>query len=220
MNRDVIVLMLAVGAASSLSAASLRGQTTDTWTFTYTGTSAAWTVPSTGYYDISASGAQGGGARTNTSSPYTLGGLGAVVGGGFLLTEGDVISILVGGVGANGTPDSSGVYAGGGGGGSFVVLTGSVPLVVAGGGGGASKGNNKGSYASGLNASTTTTGVSAAYYGANDQGRAAPMATVEASAASRAAPAERAVEGSTPAGAPITGRPGAARWRRLAEAVI
>ena len=89
----------------------------------------AYTVATTGIYDIVAYGAQGGG---------TGGGLGAEIGGDFYLTAGEVLDIVVGGQGASASDDLSGS---GGGGGSFVfeVNGAGAPdttLVVAGGGGG------------------------------------------------------------------------------------
>jgi hypothetical protein len=79
-------------------------------------------IPSTGYYDFTVAGAQGGGGLT--------GGLGAVVGGELFLNAGATLDIVVGGVGG-----SNGNYGDGGGGGSFV-FDGEL-LFAAGGGGGA-----------------------------------------------------------------------------------
>jgi hypothetical protein len=89
----------------------------------------SWTVPKQGIYKINALGARGG-----KSSGYG-GGLGARLIGDFILSEGDVIKILVGQKG-----NSIVNYGGGGGGGTFVIKspyndTGSI-LVIAGGGGG------------------------------------------------------------------------------------
>ena len=85
-----------------------------------------WTVPQTGTYNISVSGAEGGlGAGQNS----TAGGLGAVMVGDFDLIAGQVLHILVG---QQPTGNSSG-----GGGGTFVYnATTSQPLIIAGGGGG------------------------------------------------------------------------------------
>ena len=89
----------------------------------------SWTVPKNGIYKINALGARGG-----KSSGYG-GGLGARLIGDFVLSEGDVIKILVG---QKGNPHIN--YGSGGGGGTFVIKspynnTGSI-LVIAGGGGG------------------------------------------------------------------------------------
>ena len=85
------------------------------------------TVATTGVYDITAFGAQGGASGSAT------GGNGAEAGGDFMLTAGTQLTLFVGGMGA-----SSGVGGGGGGGGgSFVVEDGTTPLLIAGGGGGA-----------------------------------------------------------------------------------
>ena len=98
-----------------------------TVTFEHTGNFETFTVPATGLYNITASGAQGG-TPANFSG---VGGLGAQVGGEVLLTQGTILSVAVGGQGI-----SSGGFVGGGGGGSFVVGSGNTPLVIAGGGGG------------------------------------------------------------------------------------
>jgi hypothetical protein len=58
------------------------------------------------------------------------GGLGAEIGGDFVLTTGEILQIAVGGKG------SDTIFGGGGGGGSFVVGPGNPSLIVAGGGGG------------------------------------------------------------------------------------
>ncbi len=89
-----------------------------------------WTVPISGTYQISATGAAG---QTNSNS-YT-GGTGATMQGEFSLTVGETILILVGQMGTSNTTHGN---ENGGGGGSFVVRdTGTEPLVIAGGGGGA-----------------------------------------------------------------------------------
>ena len=96
-----------------------------------------WTVPATGTYTIEAWGAQGG----STVGGYT-GGEGARMKGDIILTQGDILRILVGHKGVDSTKKSDYGSAGGGGG-SFVAkgtqLSSSIPLVVAGGGGGAKK---------------------------------------------------------------------------------
>ena len=89
----------------------------------FTGGFQTYTVDTTGLYNIVAYGAQGG---NNFSDP---GGLGAQIGGDFLLTQGQILRIAVGGQG-----ESDFIVAGGGGG-TFVVGPGDVPLVIAGGGG-------------------------------------------------------------------------------------
>lgn len=97
-------------------------------TFTYSGASTTWAVPVTGDYTLFAQGAQGG---TNYHDEYQ-GGIGATVLGNFLLTAGEHLTIIVGGVGGG-----DGESGAGGGGGTFVMAPGAVPLVIAGGGGGA-----------------------------------------------------------------------------------
>ena len=83
-------------------------------------------VPATGTYTIEVAGARGGNQRT-----YGVGGDGAIVQGDFDLTAGQVLKILVGQMGQDGT-DS---YDNGSGGGTFVATFNNTPLIVAGGGG-------------------------------------------------------------------------------------
>jgi len=108
-------------------------------TFDYTGQIEIVTVGVSGYYDITADGAQGG---TGTSNAH--GGLGAMASGEIFLTAGAQLEIVVGGMGG-----SSGSDGGGGGGGSFVIELNTNPAintgqnvneVNAGGGGGGSAG--------------------------------------------------------------------------------
>lgn len=84
-----------------------------------------WTVPYTATYTIEVLGAQAGDHNNG------VGGSGARIQGDFELTQGDVLRLLVGQSGSDGT-----LYNVGGGGGSFVVLEDDTPLIVAGGGGG------------------------------------------------------------------------------------
>jgi hypothetical protein len=92
--------------------------------FIYTGKLDTFTVPKTGTYQIVAFGAQGG--PGGFFEAVGTGGMGAEIGGNFVLTEGEILQIAVGGAGSGN----------GGGGGSFVVGPGNTPLVIAGGGGG------------------------------------------------------------------------------------
>jgi hypothetical protein len=94
-------------------------------TYNYSGALVTFDVLTTGTYDITAYGAQGG-----TSVNGNAGGLGAEIGGDFSLTAGEVLDIIVGGQG------SGDLLGGGGGGGSGVYVSGGPLLVVAGGGGG------------------------------------------------------------------------------------
>ncbi len=140
----------------------MSGSTTST-TFTYTGHTVTYTVPETGLYDLTAAGAKGGnGAQTygafGISFGSSSGGPGALIGGDLELTQGEVLTIAVGGVGANGPNEvTNGYYGiktggpgGGGGGGSFVVGPGNAPLVIAGGGGGGGGRQNEDKGQSGL----------------------------------------------------------------------
>ena len=94
--------------------------------FSYTGSLQTYTVITTGHYEITAFGAQGGDMPGNGP-----GGLGAQIGGDFLLTAGTTLNIVVGGVGG---------LRSGGGGGSFIYTLANDLLVAAGGGGGAGPG--------------------------------------------------------------------------------
>lgn len=139
----------------------------------YAGTVATYLVGTSGLYDISALGANGG-----QSSNSNLGGIGAQVSGQFTLTAGEQLLVLVGGAGTQGTATGTDDAGGGGGGGSFVILSsgnGLVPLLVAGGGGGAgsgSSGSNAALGTSGLNANPGSAGASA---GGGSEGGAAAL---------------------------------------------
>ena len=103
-----------------------------------TGTLQSFTAPSTGTYTIEADGAQGG---SETGQGIWIGGAGVKIKGDFTLTQGEVLTILVGGQG------QSGYSVGGGGGGSYV-YTGTTPLIIAGGGGGGGVNTSLGTKAS------------------------------------------------------------------------
>ena len=98
-------------------------------TYGYIGSEGTITITTSGTYDITADGAQGGGG---TDAP---GGLGAAVSGDVYLESGTKLEIVVGGEGGTGVTN-------GGGGGSFVIevngptLAQDTILAVAGGGGG------------------------------------------------------------------------------------
>lgn len=116
-----------------LGSAALQAQAT---TFSYSGSIVQYTVATTGIYDITAYGAQGG------SIGYAgyYGGNGAGIGGNLVLAAGQTLDIAVGGQGALGGEPGVAGDSPGGGGGSFVVLANNsvfTPLVIAGGGGGA-----------------------------------------------------------------------------------
>ena len=123
-------------AATQTDAAGLTSAPASpvTQTYGYSGNIQKVTVATTGTYDITAYGAQGG--HYSAYGYSAAGGRGAEIEGKFSLTAGEKLEIVVGGAG--GASNRSG----GGGGGSFVLANtgpgGSyVPLVVAGGGGGA-----------------------------------------------------------------------------------
>jgi hypothetical protein len=126
MKRLLLAVAASLGIGASGSAA--RAVPID---FTYTGSLVTFAVPATGLYQILAFGAQGG--NVTIDGAIGVGGLGAEIGGNFVLTAGEMLQIAVGGAGGN----ANGA-GGGGGGGSFVVGLGNAPLVIAGGGGGGS----------------------------------------------------------------------------------
>lgn len=102
-----------------------------------------WTVPKSGAYRITATGASGASAV-----PGLSGGCGAKLEGVFTLQKNNVLELRVGQKGTATT------YSAGGGGGSFVTLNGSA-LLIAGGGGGL----RAGALVPGRNASTDTAGT-------------------------------------------------------------
>ncbi len=99
-----------------------------------------WTVPANGTYHIDVKGA-GGGANYNTLR--VRGGYGSRMTGDFNLTAGQVLKIVVGQRGLDGTQDDYATatlpqeVGGSGGGASYVILSNNSALIVAGGGGGA-----------------------------------------------------------------------------------
>ncbi|GAB5389607.1 MAG: hypothetical protein Alpg2KO_25750 [Alphaproteobacteria bacterium] len=125
----------------------------DSNNFSVTGGIQSFTVPTTGTYQITARGAQGGQAEGNA------GGLGAIVTADVALTAGDVLQIVVGQEGdfVSEGLDTSQQY-GSGGGGSFVVTSSNSPVIIAGGGGG-SNDNVRGAPGRGL----TGTGAAGAF---------------------------------------------------------
>lgn len=108
-------------------------------------------VPQSGYYKITAYGAEGGGE-------YGATGLGAKMAGKFELEEGQKIDILVGQQGLDQRGDHNTSNRGGGGGGTFACFKNASDeediLIIAGGGGGHGTGDNHG-----LDASIKTAGV-------------------------------------------------------------
>lgn len=139
-------------ARSGITAASGTSWTNNTSYFNTTGTNGGimlWTVPSTGTYTIDCYGASGG----RDGYYFTFGGLGARAKGDFLLTQGQVLALVVGQLGQN---DQGQSWGGGGGGGTFAWVNGttSAPLIAAGGGGSGGIGGN----ATQAGGQTTTSG--------------------------------------------------------------
>ena len=105
-NINILLGVISVSAVFFPSVASAT-------TFNYTGAIDSYTVATSGVYNIDVLGAQGG----------NNGGLGGKLAGSFNLNAGEILSILVGGIGANGNGGGNG-----GGGGTFVVVSGTNPL--------------------------------------------------------------------------------------------
>ena len=118
-----------------------------TKSFAYKSSAQTYTIPYTGYYDITAYGAQGAGS----------GGKGGKIIGRVKLTKGDVITVVTGGTdGTNG--GGAGLYKGGG---STIIKKGNANLIIAAGGGGGSAGTagGNGNGAGGAAASTGASGT-------------------------------------------------------------
>jgi hypothetical protein len=96
-----------------------------------------FTVQATGLYDITVIGGSGATGFNNAA-----GGLGADVSGDVMLTQGEILTLAVGGSGVHD-------FGGGGGGGGSFVLVGNTPLVIAGGGGGGGNNTSTGNGGSG-----------------------------------------------------------------------
>ncbi|HZZ22860.1 MAG TPA: PEP-CTERM sorting domain-containing protein [Roseiarcus sp.] len=138
-------LLLTSASLLALMAAAPMASAT---TFLFSGAIVDFTVPVAATYQITAFGAQGGGAGSPGSG-------GAEIRGDFNFSAGYRLQIAVGGVGGVG---KGSVVGGGGGGGSFVIgLPGNHPLLIAGGGGGAGSGKGKGT--SGYGGQTTADGA-------------------------------------------------------------
>jgi hypothetical protein len=120
-------MKLVVLAAISGMATLVAGTAANALTFTYSGHIDSYAVPTSGYYQVDAWGAQGG------SYIFTdAGGLGAMVGGRIYLDAGQTLSIVVGGAGR----DINSNTGGGGGGASWVYVSSDLELLLAAGGGG------------------------------------------------------------------------------------
>lgn len=171
--------LVATLVASAMLAIPIAARATPTCTasstvscFAESGSIVTYTVASDGTYDFLDYGAQGGNSLANG---IYYGGAGAEIGGSFALHAGDVLSIAVGALGANGTG------GGGGGGASFVVLSSGpddvgatlIPLLIAGGGGGGGGGGcgcTGGAPGTGLSGSATN--IATAGRGTPNEGQA------------------------------------------------
>ena len=72
MSKSALPLAVVMGVAVFCCTPSLRAQTSNAWDFTYTGSIVNWTVPISGYYDVTAYGAQGGGFSAQTMNSPTI----------------------------------------------------------------------------------------------------------------------------------------------------
>jgi len=141
--KTFILILAGIGATSSWA------QTT----FDYTGGLQTYTVPiGVTSIEISSTGAIGGN-ETGGGAVVSAPGNGAQMIGTFTVAPGEVLTLLVGEEGG------SAQYVGGGGGGSFVWDASDDLLIAAGGGGGAGYTDIGGSSYLGLDASTSTAGV-------------------------------------------------------------
>ncbi len=142
------------GGNNKFTITKLSSNTTCTITYTavtksfaYKSSAQTYTIPYTGYYDITAYGAQGAGS----------GGKGGKIVGRVKLTKGNVITVVTGGTdGTNG--GGAGLYKGGG---STIIKKGNANLIIAAGGGGGSAGTagGNGDGAGGAAASASASGT-------------------------------------------------------------
>lgn len=137
------------GATESI----IKKQTDESYTFK--GTEETYTVPYTGFYTLTAEGAQGGSYGSFT------GGKGGKVTAKVYLTEGEVLKIKVGGQNGYNGGGAATEYGNGGG---ATVITSNLKgtLLIAGGGGGASPAGNGGAGGSDIGLSVGQAGASGA----------------------------------------------------------
>ncbi len=148
-KRSILLGLICIGVIVLGGEARACTSGGDTREIDFTGQMYSCTIASSGTYSLYAIGANGGNQTIDDNpNPTAFGGKGAEAGATFALLAGDVLEILVGGVGGTQAPHilAGEFYAGGGGGGSFIALVRSgqpaVPLIVAGGGGGAGNGQS------------------------------------------------------------------------------
>jgi hypothetical protein len=152
----------------AVSPAQLTGMTTLSGTsVTETGSLQTFTVPTTGIYSFTLTGAQGGTGWVWAYSDGTPGGLGAEAMGTVHLNAGDVIDLVIGGMG--GSSNEYQGLGGGGGGGSFIYNATTSSLIAVAGGGGGGDGHQKGAGQSGTNGGNGG-GVGGASGGTNGNG--------------------------------------------------
>ncbi|MBR4606509.1 MAG: InlB B-repeat-containing protein [Lachnospiraceae bacterium] len=109
-------------------------------TYEYNGANRTYSIPSTGFYEFTVYGAQGGNYVDADPSKNKTGGLGGGVTAKFYLKKGDVITVTVGGQNGYGGGGSASTSSYGKGGGATTVTSANEGLlIVAGGGGGATE---------------------------------------------------------------------------------
>lgn len=124
-----------------------------------------WTVPTTGWYRITAAGGKGGEGRSGNS-----GGGGAVISGTFYFSANTKLQIAVGEQGYPTYQTGGDTQGGGGGGMSAVAYENNTPIIVAGGGGGGGDGGGSGGGGLATVRGDGQTGGGAAYGGAGGGG--------------------------------------------------
>ncbi len=103
--------LVSTGAAAIALLASAPGTSAAPITFGFTGGIETFTVPQTGTYDIVATGARGGNTSGNSLPAPGNAGLGAQVGGDFILAQNTFLQIAVGGMGGEGCCGTAGAGA-------------------------------------------------------------------------------------------------------------
>lgn len=165
-----------------------------------------WTVPETATYSFTVRGASGGDGHLAGSS-NNRGGYGAIITGDVTLTQGDVLHIMVGQMGIDGTGSSCAGSGGGGGGGTFVYnnTTSTLLFAAGGGGGGATSGGPNTQDASLTNDGKDSAGDAGAVSGGTGgSGGAAGTGCVTGSAGGAGYTGNGSAAGSAPGGSSFT----------------
>ena len=120
-----------------------------------------WTVPTTGTYTFVCAGAKGGNGLNTT------GGTGITQTATFSLTQGHILSMVIGQLGGNGTSTNNNQHGGGGGASYIYNVTTSTLLMVSGGGGGANSLNSTPAFTNYANAVISNNGQPGIYNGSS-----------------------------------------------------